>query len=169
VSSGERLVEGWQPQGIYRTGLMHLGCRYYDAELGRFIQPDPRLGSLYSPQSLNRYTYCLNSPLNWVDPTGELTDRQEEILEGIGYILIGIGSIIAGVADILGGTKVAGACWIGVGVVSIGLGISKLIPNKPPRPAQPAPRPWRPLLPVAPHLPVENPLNPPGPFGPPQQ
>jgi RHS repeat-associated protein len=29
----------------YRTGLMQLGCRFYDPELGRFIQPDPVLGN----------------------------------------------------------------------------------------------------------------------------
>ncbi|MBU7009814.1 MAG: RHS domain-containing protein [Theionarchaea archaeon] len=52
------------------TGLYYYGARYYDPELGRFLTRDPLGGALLSPQSLNRYTYCLNNPLKYVDPTG---------------------------------------------------------------------------------------------------
>ena len=39
---------------------------------GRFARPDPLLASAkpVQPQSWNRYTYCLNNPLKYVDPTG---------------------------------------------------------------------------------------------------
>ena len=41
---------------------------------GRFDQPDPYDGSysLANPQSLNRYAYVNNDPVNFVDPTGLL-------------------------------------------------------------------------------------------------
>jgi RHS repeat-associated protein len=52
------------------TGLYYYGARYYDAELGRFITRDPLNGISANPQSLNRYTYCLNNPLKYTDPTG---------------------------------------------------------------------------------------------------
>jgi RHS repeat-associated protein len=53
------------------TGLMYYGARYYDAEVGRFTQVDPWFGELSIPQTLNKYTYTLNNPLVYVDPTGE--------------------------------------------------------------------------------------------------
>jgi RHS repeat-associated protein len=38
--------------------------------LGRFSSPDPMAGSVASPQSLNRYAYVRNDPINLSDPTG---------------------------------------------------------------------------------------------------
>ncbi|MBU7048206.1 MAG: hypothetical protein HXS54_17355, partial [Theionarchaea archaeon] len=52
------------------TGLYYFGARYYDPETGRFITRDPQMGSFESPQTLNRYTYCANNPLKYIDPTG---------------------------------------------------------------------------------------------------
>lgn len=37
---------------------------------GRFMRPDPIAGSTGNPQSLNRYAYALDDPLNFVDPLG---------------------------------------------------------------------------------------------------
>ncbi len=52
------------------TGLYYYQARYYDPVLGRFIQPDPLVPDLYDPQSLNPYSYVLNNPLRYTDPTG---------------------------------------------------------------------------------------------------
>jgi RHS repeat-associated protein len=52
------------------SGLMYYGGRYYDPVLGRFISPDPFVQSLTNPQTLNRYAYVLNNPVNRIDPTG---------------------------------------------------------------------------------------------------
>jgi uncharacterized protein RhaS with RHS repeats len=46
-------------------------ARSYDAEVGRFISPDPAPGDPASPQSWNRYAYVGNNPLRYTDPTGE--------------------------------------------------------------------------------------------------
>ncbi len=52
------------------TGLYYYGARYYDPQLGRFIQSDTIVPSAGAPQTLNRYSYCNNNPLNFTDPSG---------------------------------------------------------------------------------------------------
>jgi RHS repeat-associated protein len=52
------------------TGLYYYNARYYDPELGRFIQPDTIVPSAGDPQSLNRYSYVKNNPLLYIDPSG---------------------------------------------------------------------------------------------------
>ncbi|MFA4842653.1 MAG: RHS repeat-associated core domain-containing protein, partial [Candidatus Omnitrophota bacterium] len=52
------------------TGLYYYGARYYDPEIGRFITPDTIVQAPYDPQSFNRYSYCRNNPINYIDPTG---------------------------------------------------------------------------------------------------
>ncbi|MCL2362699.1 MAG: hypothetical protein FWC73_12910, partial [Defluviitaleaceae bacterium] len=44
--------------------------RMYDPDAKRFQAPDPIRGNIFNPQSLNLYTYVLNSPLNFIDPWG---------------------------------------------------------------------------------------------------
>ncbi|MFI5911660.1 RHS repeat domain-containing protein [Dactylosporangium sp. NPDC051541] len=51
------------------TGLEHVGARYYDANLGRFISVDPVL-DIGDPQQMNGYAYAGNNPINRADPTG---------------------------------------------------------------------------------------------------
>ena len=55
------------------TGLYYYGARYYDAALGRFVSTDPIVPSPGNPQSLNRYAYVLNDPVNLTDPTGHFS------------------------------------------------------------------------------------------------
>ncbi len=50
------------------TGLSYFGARFYDPEVGRFINQDP------TKQDLNWYAYCGNNPLNRVDPDGKAYD-----------------------------------------------------------------------------------------------
>jgi RHS repeat-associated protein len=67
------------------TGLDFFEARYMSAPLGRFMSPDPVAGRLANPQSLNRYTYVLNNPLKFIDPTGmivEWADSEEECKKG---------------------------------------------------------------------------------------
>ena len=52
------------------TGLYYINARMYDPVTARFLQADTYLGSLNDPLSLNLYTYCLNNPHKYVDPSG---------------------------------------------------------------------------------------------------
>ncbi|MEW2130137.1 RHS repeat-associated core domain-containing protein [Streptomyces sp. NPDC005435] len=51
------------------TGLSVLGARMYDASLGRFISPDA-ITTPYLPQNLNAYSYAINNPVAFTDPSG---------------------------------------------------------------------------------------------------
>jgi RHS repeat-associated protein len=52
------------------TGLYNYGARLYDPIMGVFSSSDIVVPSFADPQSLNRYNYCRNNPLAYVDPTG---------------------------------------------------------------------------------------------------
>jgi RHS repeat-associated protein len=52
------------------TDLYFYNARYYDPEIGRFIQPDPLFQDIREPQMLNHYSYVGNNPLRYVDPSG---------------------------------------------------------------------------------------------------
>jgi RHS repeat-associated protein len=59
------------------TGLVNMGGRIYDPLIGRFMQADPILQPGWS-QTLNRYSYVANNPLNAVDPSGFCEDCGDE-------------------------------------------------------------------------------------------
>ncbi|MBU0491819.1 MAG: RHS repeat-associated core domain-containing protein, partial [Chloroflexi bacterium] len=44
--------------------------RRYDPLLGRFVSADTVVPSPGNPQAFNRYSYCYNNPLRFVDPDG---------------------------------------------------------------------------------------------------
>ncbi|MEM2592627.1 MAG: RHS repeat-associated core domain-containing protein [Thermofilaceae archaeon] len=120
--SGMRQVYDWNGAWLYRNeltetgGLVQVGVRWYDPVVGRFLQQDPWLGNIYAPLTLNAYAYCLNDPVNAVDPSGLLPEWMEKVVAGAELIGIGIG-LIVGV-----GTAVASApVVVAVGVVGIGI------------------------------------------------
>ncbi len=73
--SGNRQVYDWNGAWGYRNealtgGLVKVGVRWYDPTVGRFLQQDPWLGSVYEPLTLNAYGYCTNDPINYRDWEG---------------------------------------------------------------------------------------------------
>jgi RHS repeat-associated protein len=73
------------------TGLDYAYNRHYDPQQGRFTQVDPTgigASSLGNPQSLNLFAYCVNDPINAIDPSGlGLVSFFKSIIHGIGKIL----------------------------------------------------------------------------------
>ena len=98
--------------------------RLYDPAIARFLSPDNYVQLPDNAQNFNRYSYCLNNPLKYVDPSGEF------------WHLI-IGSVIGGIMNwVCNGSKfntkgfgyfivggIAGALSAG-----IGFGISSTLP-----------------------------------------
>ena len=69
------------------TGLYYLQTRYYDPEVGRFLNMDSI--SYADPEQihgLNLYAYCGNDPVNNIDPTGHF----------LVALLLALGGIVAG-------------------------------------------------------------------------
>ncbi|MBN1521804.1 MAG: hypothetical protein JW928_04660 [Candidatus Aureabacteria bacterium] len=84
------------------TGLYYFKARYYDPVLGRFITPDSIVPHLFVPQSLNHYSYCMNNPVKYVDPTGHFP-----------WIAVIIGAIIGGAAGGIAAYNNGGEVWKG--------------------------------------------------------
>ncbi|EPJ48893.1 MAG: hypothetical protein OFPI_27180 [Osedax symbiont Rs2] len=59
---------------IDELGLIHMNGRIYDPQLGRFLSADRHIQSPFNSQSFNRYSYVINNPLKYTDPTGWLFD-----------------------------------------------------------------------------------------------
>lgn len=51
-------------------GLIHMNGRIFDPTLARFASADPHIQHAGNMQSYNRYSYVLNNPLIYTDPTG---------------------------------------------------------------------------------------------------
>lgn len=70
-------------------GLVNMNARLYDPAVGRFLSPDPMVQAPDNTQNYNRYSYCLNNPLKFVDENGDMywqTTDPDEIRIIWGYI-----------------------------------------------------------------------------------
>ncbi|MBR4594295.1 MAG: hypothetical protein IKO33_06940, partial [Bacteroidaceae bacterium] len=72
---------------IDEIGLINMNGRMYEPNLGRFISVDPYVQEPANSQNYNRYSYCLNNPLKYTDPTGEYWLIDDLIAAGIGGVV----------------------------------------------------------------------------------
>jgi uncharacterized protein RhaS with RHS repeats len=63
--------------------------RIYDSHLGRFLQADPVIQAPGNAQNHNRYSYVLNNPLSFSDPSGFSfwTKWRSQIFAAIAYAI----------------------------------------------------------------------------------
>ena len=78
------------------VSLIHMNGRVYDPDLGRFLSADPTVQFPGYSQSYNRYSYVLNNPLSYTDPSGF------GILGFFKGLFKGIGKLVKGVARFIG-------------------------------------------------------------------
>ena len=100
VARGSRLVLehdctgdfGFQG-GLYDpdTGLVEFGCRWYDAETGRWISKDPIL----LEGGWNVYAFCDNDPVNRTDPTGLWAWVDDAVFAGGGALCGLVGKLVS--------------------------------------------------------------------------
>ena len=87
-------INPFRYRGYYydgETGLYYLQSRYYDPEIGRFINAD----SLIDNRGIitqNLFQYCGNNPVNNADPSGNLFGA----IVGIGLLVIGMVATLSG-------------------------------------------------------------------------
>jgi hypothetical protein len=82
----------------------------YDPRLMRFSARDPVFGDFQESLSLHEYLYCLNAPINWLDPRGEkalvvgasLSGNLALSDIGYGFLLKTFGSFMVGAAGLTG-------------------------------------------------------------------
>lgn len=65
------------------TQNYYLRARYYNPSTGSFNRTDPFAGNNLDPQSLHKYAYAHNNPVNMIDPSGKFS-----------WLNVGIGVIV---------------------------------------------------------------------------
>ncbi|NIQ91130.1 MAG: RHS repeat-associated core domain-containing protein, partial [Deltaproteobacteria bacterium] len=96
------------------TGLVRFGFRDYDPNIGRWTAKDP---ILFAGGNIDLYGYCLNDPVNWIDPLGlRLTPSERAAVAAASALAGFVGSVL--------GTPAAGAIAGGIagGVIATALG-----------------------------------------------
>ena len=119
---------------------MKFSGRVHDPTLGRFLSPDNYVQMPDNTQSFNRYSYCINNPLKYVDPSGEFwqifaiaalggvfnwaVNGCQFNAEGLGYLAAGAaaaGITICSGQVVLGGAFLGGTnAWLSGGDVAAG-------------------------------------------------
>jgi RHS repeat-associated protein len=73
-----RYTSGYQPSDYLYTGqraeagigLYYYNARWYDPSLGRFAQADTMIPDVYYPSKYDHFSYAINNPLIYIDPSG---------------------------------------------------------------------------------------------------
>jgi len=100
-------------------GLVNMNARLYDPAVGRFLSPDPYVQMPDFSQSFNRYSYALNNPLRYTDPSGELFGIDDLIAAVIGGVVNVVVNAVQGNIHSWG----QGFSYFGVGAVGTVAGI----------------------------------------------
>ena len=123
--------------------IINMNGRLYDPILGRFFSPDNYVQMPDNSQNFNRYSYCLNNPLKYTDPSGDFwnliigaaiggvfnwaSHGFQLNAKGLGYFATGAvaGAVGAGLASgvnvaMAGGNFWTGAAGLAKGIASTG-------------------------------------------------
>ena len=74
------------------TGFYYLQSRYYDPEIGRFINADGYVTTDIEPVAANMFAYCNNNPVNRDDYSGE---GSRQLLSFANWLYAGVAALIA--------------------------------------------------------------------------
>ena len=100
------------------TGFYSLQSRYYDPEIGRFINADGEIAGVGSVQGNNLFQYCFNNPVNMSDPTGQWPSWGQVFTAVVGVAIVAV----AVAAVVTAGPVLAAAVAVGYtsGIVAAG-------------------------------------------------
>ena len=102
------------------TGLYYVSSRYYDPEIGRWINADNQIAGVGGEVlGYNMFAYCMNNPVNMSDPTGNWPSWSN-LLKGSAWLAVGITAVCVGVSVLTCG--VAAPAMVAVAAVTVGAG-----------------------------------------------
>ena len=102
------------------TGFYYVSSRYYDPEIGRWINADNQIAGVGGEVlGYNMFAYCMNNPVNMSDPTGNWPSWSN-LLKGSAWLAVGITAVCVGVSVLTCG--VAAPAMVGVAAVTVGAG-----------------------------------------------
>ena len=119
--------------------LINMNGRLYDPTIGRFLSPDNYVQEPENSQNFNRYTYCLNNPLKYTDPSGNFwnliigaaiggvfnwaSHGFQSNAKGLGYFATGAiaGAAGAGIASGVNVAMAGGNFWTGAAGLAKGI------------------------------------------------
>ncbi len=116
-AAGVGLTHSWLYRGytghehMPQFSIINMNGRTYDPVLGRMMSPDPYL--MGGTQGYNRYSYCLNNPLKYTDPTGE-------------WVHIVVGAVVGGAINLAMNWNNIDNFGEGLAVFAIGAGSGAL-------------------------------------------
>ncbi len=61
-------------------GIYYYNARWYDPSIGRFLQADTIVPDPGNPLAYDRYSYVLNNPLRYTDPSGKFAEEDIPLL-----------------------------------------------------------------------------------------
>ena len=82
--------------------------RIYAPTLGRFMQADPHIQAPKNSQNFNRYSYVLNNPMSYTDPSGYFFDK---LFKGINKLLGDFAPFVAIAIGVFAGPWAAQGFW----------------------------------------------------------
>lgn len=102
---------------VDELGIIHMNGRIYDPRLARFLQADPFIQAATFTQSLNRYAYVWNNPLNSVDPSGYWNRSvQRNFRQAVGIALVVVAAVAC--APVGQSATCGSAAWAVMGMAS---------------------------------------------------
>lgn len=113
--------------------LIHMNGRVYDPVLGRMLSPDNFVQAVFNAQNYNRYTYALNNPLIFTDPTGYWFGWDDAVVAGVGfvygYLSHGIKTGDWGNQALINGAIMAGTAWMGYNTLGVSMTATEYVGN----------------------------------------
>ncbi|GAB3947531.1 hypothetical protein GCM10028805_19940 [Spirosoma harenae] len=112
--------------------LVDMNGRIYDPTLGRFISADPYIQDISNLQNYNRYSYVLNNPLTYSDPSGYFSigpisfpNPVEQIIDVLNWITPALTGVTTGIdRAVEKGTKWIKENWKTVVAVAVAVAVT---------------------------------------------